>query len=284
MRALAHPTISAEESYSLCVAAIADDAIRNALKKPLPLVGQSEAPYKSNAADQTLWALEPQLAPDSPTGKLVTGLYKGTFSRKGSKARRLYDDIRMSAPGGVCPLCSHRDVKTLDHYLEKARHPLYAVAPLNLVPSCTDCNKARSTKVASNAAEQTFHPYFDNNDDETWLRARLFESSPMTVGYFVITPSGWSNLKQERARFHFRQLALGSLYSAQAATELSGVRHHLVALFDRLGSEALRIHLLELAESRRMSRRNSWQGALYTALAGSAWFYGGGLRNIASAR
>jgi hypothetical protein len=122
------------------------------------------------------------------SGRKMVTLYTGTFSRKRSKARRIYDEIRASAAGGICPLCGQREVKTLDHYLEKQHHPVFAVTPLNLVPACTDCNKVRSEFPKDGDSNQTLHPYFDSVDDERWLKAKVDEVDPVIVPFHEDPP------------------------------------------------------------------------------------------------
>lgn len=48
--------------------------------------------------------------------------------KNGSAARKVYDKLRASSKG-ICPLCGIHGVDTLDHYLPKARYPLFSVNP-----------------------------------------------------------------------------------------------------------------------------------------------------------
>src|SRR5690606_34072146 len=90
------------------------------------------------------------------------------MSRPKAAGRRYYNLIRSAPLHGQCPLCGHRQVATLDHYLPKSEFPAFAVLPLNLIPACRDCNSAKLARVVLSANEQTLHPYYDDVDGEQW--------------------------------------------------------------------------------------------------------------------
>ena len=103
-------------------------------------------------------------------------VYDGRMAAQGSPGRAIYDAIKVGSPNGLCPLCGQRVVATLDHYLPKSRYAALAVNPANLIPACSDCNKAKSDAVAD-----TLHPYYDNIENDLWLRAELKEVRPASV-------------------------------------------------------------------------------------------------------
>ncbi len=73
--------------------------------------------------------------------------------------RRFYDRLKMASPNGKCPLCGRGNVYPLDHHLLKTRFADLAITPVNLLPSCQDCNKTKTEAVPDLAAEETRHPY-----------------------------------------------------------------------------------------------------------------------------
>src|SRR5262249_39637235 len=140
-------------------------------------------------------------------------LYDAKLSRLRDRARPIYDAIKLAPRNGVCPLCGHRVVSTLDHYLAKSRHPSYTVTPLNLLPACSDCNKLKLNRQPANARDQTLHPYFDDVSSDVWLKATLIESVDPAVVFFVDPPNQWEPVLQERIRLHFRAFGLAELYA-----------------------------------------------------------------------
>jgi hypothetical protein len=83
----------------------------------------------------------------------------------------------------VCPLCRVGRVRTIDHHLPKSLFPYLAVVPDNLVPACSDCNKAKGNTAPFRNDEQTLHPYFDDIGDQRWLAARVIEQTPAVLEF-----------------------------------------------------------------------------------------------------
>jgi hypothetical protein len=67
-------------------------------------------------------------------------------------------------------------------------------------------------------------------------------------------------------------------YSLQAAVTMSGDRLQLERLLQAVGWDGVRDELVTRADSRRSVNVNSWQVALYDALAASTWYCTGGFR------
>jgi hypothetical protein len=150
------------------------------------------------------------------------------------------------------------------------------VAPLNLVPACSDCNKSKLAGIPANANEETLHPYFDDIDGDRWLVAEVVHTCPAALRFSVEGPIHWSPTLEARVDWHFQLLGLGRLYSAEAADELLNIRHQLRSLHASGGAALVQIELQERAESCQEARRNGWRTATYEAFANSDWFCDGG--------
>jgi hypothetical protein len=134
----------------------------------------------------------------------------------------------------------------------------------------------------ANAAEQTLHPYFDDVDGEVWLKATLTTSNEPALTFRADPPQGWDPVLRQRVDGHFRTFGLAELYASNAAAELAGLRHEVATVHQSAGVLAVRDHLQVRAASRRSIEKNSWQTAMYEALAGSQWFWSGGYLLIAA--
>lgn len=280
MRALPEPAYSSPVTFELCVSRLQNQATAVELLKLRGAVETAEKSYRSNAVSDSLLTIADPLVTDAQKTDELKHLYTGILSRKNSKVRYIYDAIKAAAKDDLCPLCAQRLVSTLDHYLEKARYPIFAVAPINLVPACSDCNTLRSRKVATSDSELTLHPYFDSVDHDIWLKANVLETDPIVVNYSAAPPNSWKDILRARMQSHFRTLQLGKLYSTHAGSELTGMRGALVSIANREGREGLRSYLSEQAASRHDISLNTWQGAMFAALAASDWFCGGGYESI----
>jgi 5-methylcytosine-specific restriction endonuclease McrA len=273
MRSLAKPDYDARSTFELCIENIRDDDFREKLKSVADDIETAETTYIQLGQDAQLFTIaEAGSIAGTVTSAEMGTLYKGTFSRQDTPPRAIYDEIKAAPTNSICPLCGHRVVTTLDHYLAKSRHPALAVTPVNLVPACSDCNKLKLNRQPAQASDQTLHPYFDNVDDEVWLVAGVKEIGPPVVEFEAAPPPAWPELKGTRLRNHFRVFQLAELYSIQAAVELVNMRDNLEMIAERGGAAGVQKHLEEQAGSRRKVANNSWQSATYEALAKSDWF------------
>ena len=281
MKHLPPPPFSAKSTLELCATCRDESALQVRVKSISAYVETAEAAYSQHGTAATLFTIAPT---NGVNGCVTTDemkqLYNGTLARSNSAARYVYDAIKLSSK--LCPLCGLRQVSQLDHYLAKSLHPTYAVAPINLVPTCSDCNKAKRDKQPRTSGEQTLHPYFDDIDDVVWLHASVDETEPPTVTFQMRPGKRWSNVKRQRASHHFDTFGLGELYATYAAEELVLMEQRLRTLADTGGQRSVRTYLVQERVSRRAAAKNSWQAAMFGALSQSRWFYQGGHKQICS--
>lgn len=277
MRKLSIPSDLPEEVFRLCISRIEDEELKARLTTVESDVVTAADAYRIAASTGALHALPIQ---DDIRGivskKEMADVYKLRMVPKRSPGRPIYDKL-MSAPAyGRCPLCGQRDVSTLDHHLPKTCFPALSVVPINLVPACSDCNKAKREKVPDVAGEQTLHPYFDDIEGDEWLRAELVQVLGPALRFFVYPPTEWDSIKVSRVRYHFKMFKLDELYASYAAEEFVSIRDSLRKLLSQNDVAGIKRHLQDQAESREVVQLNSWQTAMYKALASSDWFCQGG--------
>lgn len=280
MRRIDPPTHQVRPTLELCVSRIENADLKARAVSAADTLEAGESTYHERASQHLLytWPEHPNAGP--LTRDEMVSLYDERLSRKEHQARKVYDALRAAAKFNICPLCGQRQVASLDHYLPKFSHPLFAITPANLVPCCSDCNRAKLAQVAEDAASQTFHPYFDDFDDSIWLVAQVVEAAPPAVLFSVASPEGWDEVKAKRAKHHFSLLGLAELYGSNSAQELAQIAKILRELREASGPDEVRTHLEAQAQSRRAGGRNSWQATMYSALAQSQWFWQGGHLSI----
>ncbi|HCT77518.1 MAG TPA: hypothetical protein DGG94_13065 [Micromonosporaceae bacterium] len=270
------PVQSARETYRECIKTVSAPNLRIRLAAFEDAVSLAAQHFEAAAKADALFALDqttygPTSADDR---KELVKVYTDRMAKQTAPGRHIYDSLKLAATR--CPMCGHRDVSTLDHHLPKSGYPFLSVAPANLVPACTDCNKAKRNTAASTADEQPLHPYFDNVNSIQWLTAEVIELRPAALRFYVRPDASWSATLTTRVRRHFQVLQLGALYGAQAATELSGIAYAVQLQHFARGPEGVREFLEDQAESRRRSHLNHWTTATYQALAGNFWYHNGG--------
>ena len=275
MRRLNRLQLAARDALKLCIASIQDPALTDRLALVADQLEAAEAAYVNRGGEAELFLVPKTLGIGAVTVEEMKRVYKGTFA-KSKRTRDIYDTIKKLPVNDICPICGQRTVGTLDHYLAQSLHSALAITPANLVPACSDCNKAKLDAQPLTAAEQTLHPYFDNVDDDVWLYAAVEETSPASLRFFPDPPDCWSQVMRERVSNHFRTFGLGALYASHSGVELTNIRYGLQRIAERGTDEDIRLELVKRAESAEAAHLNSWQAAMYYALAQSAWFCAGG--------
>lgn len=278
MRRIPAPSVTAQHSYRTSISGVADAGLQKRLSSIVADVVAASNQFEVAAKAGTLSSIASATSVGPVTKKELGEVYTFRFAGAHGPGRPIYDQLRSSAPMGRCPLCGQRQVSTLDHFLPKSKHPALAVAPLNLVPACKDCNTAKLAKTASSPTSVTLHPYFDDIEGEQWLRAEVRQTAPASLRFKVVAPEGWAPILASRVRHHFETFGLSELYSVYAGEEIRNIQFELTALFESGGSGAVGDHLRRGAMSRANAQLNSWQTATYEALADSRWFCATGFR------
>ncbi|MGK7755154.1 hypothetical protein [Roseovarius sp. C03] len=277
MLSIACPDEDAGAIFAASAARTRSVPLRTALLAQRPHVEARAAQYLGHGAASTLYQLAP-VAPHGIDAAQLGGVYGRVLVNGGE--RPLYDRLRGSARLGRCPLCAQRDAKTLDHYLSKDEYPELAVFPANLTPACFDCNHAKRTYRALAAGEQLFHPYFDDWSAFRLLLATIEVGPRVTSRFSIRAPANVDDEVIARARAHFEQLNLATLYEQHASVELVQRKDMFRRTFDADGADGLQEEMAQEYRSRRQFNRNGWQAALYRALSRSEDFCDGGFEQI----
>ncbi|PTS76546.1 hypothetical protein DBR17_14540 [Sphingomonas sp. HMWF008] len=271
------PSETVEDTFAACISKVASVDLLDRLEGVADAIAEAAEGYDTAAEAAELHTIA---ATDGINGAVTTKemvkVYDQRMVPEKSPGRDIYNSIFALAKHGRCPFCGHRAVMTLDHVLAKTRYPIFAVTPNNLVPCCTDCNKAKSNAICALPEDQYLHPYYDAIEEDLWLRGEVIETVPAVVQFHVEPPEDWTDLTAARVRTHFKQLGLARLYRSQAADELNNIQYQVAQLHAKSGMGAVREFLLEAHESRSASRTNSWQTAFYEALSASDWYCDGG--------
>jgi hypothetical protein len=273
---LERPSHSARQTFTTCISRVRDRGLKSRLEGVTQDVENASVEYDAAAQIQSLQ----QIVRSSVVGADITrqemeAVYTQRMVPENSPGRDIYNDL-ISIARGRCPLCGHGSVTTLDHMLPKVHYPALSVVPLNLVPSCADCNKAKLNSFPAAAEEVTIHPYYDNIDDHRWLQAEIVMTQPAALR-FKVNPSGfWDPILRQRVLNHFQLFGLATLYGCQSAEELLHIRYQLIELYQAGGPGEVKLWLKDREVSCEKARRNSWRTAAYEAWAASDWFCDGG--------
>lgn len=281
MMRLAEPDCTFEHVIDVCILGITGNA---ALKQSVEsekqnLIGVGEH-YSASSRSGSLYLIQP-IDTSLDQNPLVLGrlmksdfikLYETYFVPEEKTAREIYNKI-LNAAMESCPFCGGIGTpRNLDHFLPKAHFPQFSILPVNLVPSCRDCNMdGKSAAFADQAENQIIQPYLD--DDRFFVVQWIFAAyedglngEPGKFTYYVQTPAGWSDTDKRRATKHFEDFNIGHRYAIKAAQLLGTVMAQVEAL-RRIGltRDLIRETIFEPGVAQAQFP-NHWQRGFYQAL------------------
>ena len=282
MRRLPAPTINfctaLTEATNGIGSAVAQANFRAQITNPTAIA--IEAAFRASAQAATLYNF-PRIASGAGDpvvhGNLrksdLTKLYTQYFVPKEKPARRLYDQLKITA-NGKCPLCGDiGHVRTLDHYVPKANFPLYSVMPGNLIPCCRDCNSEKLDAFSATLDGQTLHPYFDDAKffNEQWVAARVIAGAPPVIEYYVSPPAHWSLAERNRVAAHFREYGLAERFGVEAGADLPETIDTRRTTLHGLSPLEYSDYLREKSENMSLPV-NNWRRVMFSSLANDNWF------------
>ncbi len=198
--------------------------------------------------------------------KIIEKVYTQKFAKKDSIGRKYYNVIVENAKGR-CPICGGGKIKNLDHFLPKSKYPLLCVTPVNLIPTCRDCNMEKGAEVSEDYYEIPFHPYLETMQDE-WVECDLSFYPDQTFlvkfknGYDKSTdPDLW-----KKYTAHMRINDLAATFNCRAEEELENVKKTYKNAVLSCGKDTVKLSLAEAKNSAEDVDINSWKAALYRAL------------------
>jgi hypothetical protein len=276
MWSVPRPVFSAIDAYSICISRVRNAGLKARLEGNTQFISDEADSYIEHAENCQLHLVNETDGVGVVTTKEMETVYTARMVGKKSPGRHIYDAIKLLPRHDICPFCDHRPVSTLDHILPKSLYPALAVTPINLVGSCSDCNKTKLTLSPNASEEVILHPYFDDADGMRWLTAAVIEGPTAAIIFYPQSVPVWSDEFNERIRRQFRMLGLGALYSSQSARLISSHSHLLSRVHESRGIEGVRHEIILQMESWEADRLNSWHAAAYRAMSKSDWFCDGG--------
>jgi hypothetical protein len=287
VRKVSKPNHSFSHVYNTCMDSVSDSELRSRLISITNDIDEAAVNYNLQAKNGSLYKIPSSNWEDQDIilGKVskieLTNLYTNHMVPRNKKARFIYDELLNSAPYGKCPFCGIGQVSTLDHYLPKSKFPQYSVLPVNLVPSCKDCNTGKSSSIYTNAEDQTIHPYYDHENllSDQWLFAEIERNSPISIKFYVKVPINFSEVSKERLNSHFIVFNLSKRFSVEAASELVSLNCQLSNYFGEYELNDMRKYLTDIYKTEYSLYKNSWKTAMYQSIANDDWYCGGGFKD-----
>lgn len=277
MRTLEAPTLSVQDVVDCFIDATDDEGMKNRFRAILNQLNTQQISYENHGTGRNWWQYNQTDAVGDFSNDEMKGLYTNHMSKEGSSGFWIYSKIKNSSPNNRCPFCGVGVVSSLDHYLPKWRYSDICITPINLVPSCNDCNKFKHTSFPNNVSTQFLHPYYDDYSEHRWIKAVVEIDDSPVVSYFVDSEGAVGPDEEIRLRNHFSRLRLGRLYGSNAGEQLTIDKRNLELNYEADGEEGVRAFLAEELVKYQRINENSWQTAYYQSLLDSDWFLNEGL-------
>ncbi len=189
--------------------------------------------------------------------------YNGKFVQNKDLRTNYYEKLKQSLPDNICPYCMmNAGEPNLDHFLPKSDFKQYAVTPVNLVPSCVNCN---TKKLASN--ESAVHPYFHDFSSTRWLYAKMISVSPFEVKFYCNFQNSQFNQEQMNLiKSHFKVFNLSKRFSSKVGSEIANYRFMFTTFLEKQSPIELKKRISEMYSTSYHYNKNSWKTALYDLL------------------
>lgn len=263
MNKLSEPSFSIAIYYDSMIENIIKTNEHGSLKPIYQSIKQTlvseELKYKTLANNGDLNNIPPGVL---PSNKLDKKDMKFLYTKLKKEGRTYYDLIKNNTYLKRCPYCEKRDVSELDHFLPQDTHPMYAVTPANLVPSCHDCNTVKLNK-----NREIIHPYFEDTSYEKWMVCEikvLFQV--MIVSYKIsFKDSSLPQKTKDRIVNTVNLLELHTNYATWASSLISNKKLIWKNQFQTGGINAL-INLItqeQMSINPQLESENSYKKSFY---------------------
>lgn len=208
----------------------------------------------------------PHINIDNEDKKIIEKVYTQKFAPEGSVGRKYYNVIVQNA-NNKCPICGGGKIKNLDHFLPKSKYPLLCVTPVNLIPTCRDCNLDKGTEISDDYYEIPFHPYFETMNDK-WVECDLcfYPDKTYSIKFIVGYDKSLNTNMWRKYKAHMRITDLDATFNSRASEELDNVREMYKDELKVCGKAKIELSLTEVKNSAEKIDINSWKSALYRAL------------------
>lgn len=195
------PDFTVQETYPICVDYISDKHLKDYMSKMSYHVFSQSEKYLDLIQKSKLEDLDTpsvfEISKDEDGRKLdscknhwFVKLYKYYLSKSDPKyqnANYFYSRIKLDGVNNNynkrCCYCNNHKIEVVDHFLPESKYIFLAVNPINLVPSCEECNDNKHAYSPSSVEPVLVHPYFDFIDDICWLGVNIVDRIVVTDTY-----------------------------------------------------------------------------------------------------
>ena len=268
MRNLNKLDVNTSDVIDDCCSSMSDKILVEKLNSVKKFISLEEINLLNHASIGTFNSILPSDDVNGVVGKdEMVKLYANKFVGHNITRPKYYDKIMTLSPYQRCPICGINQVASLDHFFAKSKYPTFALSSCNLVPMCSDCNKAKGDRIYVNYEDAPMNPYYDNINDDIWLIATISKINDLIiVEYSLIQPSKWNSIKFNRLVKHFEIYKLLRKFGLQGSSLLNERITCLSEIKSMLSAEEFQSKILTEIQSYESVDLNSLESSLFRSI------------------
>lgn len=171
----------------------------------------------------------------------------------------------------VCPNCTINTINSFDHYLPQSEFAEYADNPINLIPSCTECNGHKSSVWRKGGERLFLNLYIDDLPNVQYLFVTLTiadDKRSVDAKFEVKNPNGVIDADlYKKIDYHYDKLELCERFRAHREEVLSGLANEIFKLKDVLADDVIKsVVMSDVANDRKRFGYNYWKAILKEAV------------------
>lgn len=171
----------------------------------------------------------------------------------------------------LCPYCNIDKSREVEHYLPQDEFPEFSVMILNLIPSCSTCNKKKLSWWKDATTRLFLNAYFDEIPTEQFLfvRFNLSENTPILEFYIDTT---WLTINPHLdtiLKKHVDRLELPYRYSLEINDKYTELKHRMEISLDLSTSDSKKVIQEEYLVQKSRFWENYWLAVLYKTISES---------------
>ncbi|WP_139685074.1 HNH endonuclease signature motif containing protein [Vibrio tasmaniensis] len=200
-------------------------------------------------------------------------LYKSYLPKTGMRKKVFSTSL-------ICPACQKgyaTERSSLDHFLPSSIFPNFYVYPLNLIPTCGDCNRIKNDELPSSHLDNLPHPYFDGFLFKNhWLEIEVYNRKPLNFTFKI--PNNLSKKNRLKIINHILAYDLEDTLFTHVDSIFVDVDEDFKEIYDSKGGANLKKYIGSLRKTAFVeNHKNKFlpinlEYALFDALYSSDWF------------
>ena len=173
--------------------------------------------------------------------------------------RRLMEELTVDSnnrPNILCPNCTVNTINSFDHYLPQSEFAEYADDPINLIPSCTECNGHKSSVWRKDGKRLFLNLYIDDIPDIQYLFVTLTiaEDERSVDAKFEVRNSEnkIAAAIYDKIDYHYNKLELCKRFRKHREDVLSGLANEIYTMKESLADDVIKsVILSDVANDRK---------------------------------